>query len=79
MISPMARPSKGQRVPIMAKPAVPLAEVIKANATAAGLSYGEYITALAAESLGMPEYAPRPRRDRINELPIPQEARTTAA
>ena len=63
----------------MAKPALPLAEVIKANADAIGLSYGEYVTALAAEALGMPEYAPRPSRDRANELPIPQEARTTAA
>jgi hypothetical protein len=75
----MARPSKGERVSIMAKPAVPLAEVIKHNATAVGLSYGEYVTALVAESLGMPEYAPKPPRDRANELPIPLEAQTTAA
>ncbi|TIH33802.1 hypothetical protein [Subtercola vilae] len=57
----------------MAKPALPLAEVIKTNADALGLAYGEYITAIVAESLGMPEYAPRPERDRTNELPIPGE------
>lgn len=75
----MARPSKGERVGILAKPAVPLAMVIKANATAAGLSYGEYMTALAAEALGMPEFAPQPPRNRANELPIDTEVEKTQA
>lgn len=66
----MGRPSKGPRVSIMAKPAPQLAEIIKTNADAVGMAYGEYITAIVAESLGMPEYAPKPPRDRGNELPI---------
>tara|TARA_Y100000114_G_scaffold151597_1_gene168570 strand:+ start:188 stop:424 length:237 start_codon:yes stop_codon:yes gene_type:complete len=75
----MARPYKGKRVPILAKPLEPLAEVIKRNADATGLSYGEYITALAAQQLGMPEYAPQPPRNRAEELDFPQEADTAAA
>jgi len=63
----------------MAKPAEPLAEIIKSNATELGLSYGDYITALVAESLGMPEYAPKQTRDRANELLIPGEAHRAAA
>ncbi|GMA42385.1 MULTISPECIES: hypothetical protein [Micrococcales] len=45
---------------------------MKQNADAAGLSYGEYLVMLAADALGMPQYAPPRPRDRAAELPIPE-------
>lgn len=78
MLSPMGRPSKGHRVPIMAKPLAPLAEVIKQKADEAGLSYGEFMTALAADALGMPEYAPLPATTHT-QLNFPEEPATNAA
>ncbi|MDQ0729099.1 hypothetical protein [Microbacterium sp. W4I20] len=57
----MGRALKGQdRAQIAAKPNGPLAEVIKANAKALGMSHGDYIVAIAAYALGMPEHAPHP-------------------
>ena len=44
-----------------------------------GLAYGEYLVALAAEALNMPQFAPAPPRDRASELDIPEEASTRAA
>lgn len=66
------RPSKGQRDAILAKPPVEFGAILKHNADAAGLSYGEYLVMLAAEALGMPQYAPPRPRDRAAELPIPE-------
>lgn len=76
----IGRPSKGARYPILAKPSVEFAEILKANADAEGLFYGEYLVKLAAEALGMPEFAPRPSRDRSSELVnFPEEASRVAA
>jgi len=78
------RPSKGRRDAILAKPPVEFGAILKQNADAAGLSYGEYLVMLAADALGMPQYAPPRPRDRAAELPIPElntakEATTRAA
>lgn len=62
------RPSKGRRDAILAKPPVEFGAILKQNADAEGLSYGEYLVALAAEALNMPQYAP-PRRARATALP----------
>lgn len=56
----MGRPRKGDRVSIMAKPERPLAEIVQRNATALGMSYGDYLVAIAAHALDMPELAPKP-------------------
>lgn len=45
-----------------AKPDLVLGEVIRRNATMLDMSYGDYVVALAAHALGMPEHAPRPGR-----------------
>ena len=73
------RPSKGRRDAILAKPPVEFGAILKQNADAEGLSYGEYLVALAAKALDMPQYAPPRPRNRAEELPIPEEAPTRAA
>ncbi|MFJ4167837.1 hypothetical protein ACIPY5_19975 [Microbacterium sp. NPDC089698] len=76
----VGRPSKGARETISAKPPVPFATILKENATAEGLSYGEYMVKLAAVALGMLEFVPQPSRDRTNELVnFPEEASRSAA
>ncbi|KAB1636068.1 hypothetical protein [Pseudoclavibacter terrae] len=81
MILGMGRPSKGERDAIMAKPAMPLAKVIRANAEASGYTNGDYITKLVAEALGMPEYAPKPDKadHGATQLPLETEAHSAAA
>lgn len=76
----VGRPSKGERDNITAKPPVDFAKILKENAKKAGLTYGEYLVQLAAERLDMLEFAPRPARDRANELTnFPEGADTVAA
>lgn len=79
MMSPMSMPSKGERHAILAKPAVPFAEILKENADKQGLSYGDYLVALAAEALEMPQFAPKPRRRREDQLDMPREVDSAAA
>lgn len=60
----MGRALKGiERKQIAAKPNGPLAEVIEENASALGMSKGDYIVAIAAYALGMPEHAPQPEHN----------------
>lgn len=68
----IGRPSKGPRDAIMAKPPLEFGAILKQNADAAGLPYGDYLVMLAAEALNMPQYAPPRPRDRAAELPIPE-------
>lgn len=75
----MPRPYKGDRDAILAKPAVPFAAILKENAMKQGLTYGDYLVALAAEALGMPQFAPTPPRKRGDELDLPEEAPSAAA
>src|SRR6478672_4885350 len=53
------RPSKGPRDHFAVRPPVPVGAVIRANAKALGMDYGEYIAAVVSTALGMPEYAPK--------------------
>jgi hypothetical protein len=75
----MGRPSKGERDAILAKPPIAFGTILKHNADELGLTYGEYMVALAAQALNMPEFAPAQPRDRMNELDIPREASVKAA
>ena len=75
----IGRPSKGERDAILAKPPVTFGAILKENADKEGLSYGDYLLLLAAEQLNMPQYAPKPPRDRAAELDIPREASSAAA
>lgn len=78
-INGIGRPSKGQRDAILAKPPIPFAAILKENAEKSGYSYGDYLLALAAQALEMPQFAPEPARNRAEQLQFPQEASTTAA
>ena len=79
-INGIGRPSKGQRDAILAKPAVPFGAILKENSEKEGYgSYGDYLLALAAKALDMPQFAPEPKRNRADQLSIPQEASTAAA
>lgn len=73
------RPSKGERDAILAKPPVAFGAILKQQAEELGFSYGEYLVALAAKALDMPQFAPPPPRDRNAELDFPKEATTRAA
>jgi hypothetical protein len=75
----IGRPSKGERDAILAKPSVPFAVILKANAAKGGYSYGDYLVALAAQALNMPEYTPTPQHNRAETLQFPKEAGTAAA
>jgi hypothetical protein len=76
----VGRPSKGARDAITAKPQLPFGAILKENAMKLGYeSYGDYVVALAAQALDMPQYAPTPRRDRSEQLQLPQEADRAAA
>lgn len=76
------RPSKGQRDSgILAKPQVNFGAIIRENADRLGYSYGDYLVLLAAQQLGMPQYAPVPTRD-VNQSTLsnfPEVKRSTAA
>lgn len=79
-MSNVGRPSKGSRDAITAKPALAFGKILKSNAMKQGYeSYGDYLVAIAAEALNMPEYAPAPKRNRAEQLHFPQEASTEAA
>jgi hypothetical protein len=67
----IGRPHKGDRDAFLTKPARPLGIAIREHADSAGMSYGDYIAAILARELGMPEYAPVPPGPRQEELPIP--------
>jgi hypothetical protein len=78
-INGIGRPSKGQRDAILAKPPGPFAAILKENAEKNGYSYGDYLLALAAQALEMPQFAPAPARPRADQLKFPEEAATAAA
>ena len=62
MLIPRGRPSKGERDAITAKPSLHFGGVIKRNADELGMSYGDYLVAIAAHALGLPDEAPKPSR-----------------
>ena len=64
---------------MLAKPPAEFGVILRQNADDLGMPYGEYLVALAAQALNMPQYAPPPPRNRANELAFPEEARTRAA
>lgn len=58
----MGRPSKGERTSITAKPDLVLDKVIRRNAELLDMSLGDYLVAIAAHALDMPDHAPVPGR-----------------
>lgn len=66
---------KHGRDAIMCKPPVAFGRIIKRQAKAANLTYGDYMVMLAAQALGMTEHAPQAS----DQLDFPKEARLTAA
>lgn len=79
-VNGIGRPSKGKRDAIMAKPAATFGVILRENALKLGYeSYGDYLVALAAQALDMPEYAPKPQLSRTEQLDFQQEANQAAA
>lgn len=69
------RPSKGDRDAFVTRPARPVGDEIRQRADAAGMHYGEYIAAVLAREVGMPELAPVPSVSADQEaLPIKRSA-----
>lgn len=64
------RPSKGDRDAFKVRPARPVGDVVRAQADAAGMTYGDYISAILAREVGMPDLAPRAPHANDEELPI---------
>ena len=73
----MAQISKSERDAILAKPPLDFGKILKRNAKARGLSYGEYLVLLAAERLDLPQYAPHPSKGRRSD--VHEEAHAKAA
>lgn len=79
-VNGVGRPSKGVRDQIMAKPAAPFGAILRENAAKLGYEgVGDYIVALAAQAIEMPEYAPTPQRSRAEQLEFPKEGDKAAA
>jgi len=70
------RPSKGERDPgIMCRPPAPVAEIIRARAEALGMYYGEYVSAILSEYVGLSYLLPLPHDiESQEELPMPRTA-----
>lgn len=64
------RPSKGARDVFAVRPMQPVGDVIRANADALDMSYSDYISAILANALNMPEHAPTPPHAQ-DQLPLP--------
>lgn len=65
------RPSKGDRDAFKVRPARPVGDRVRELADAADMTYGDYISAILAREVGMPELAPRAENTDRQELPIP--------
>lgn len=61
----------------MARPPAEFDAILKQKAREEGLHFGDYLVALAAQALDMPQFSPAPKRE--NQLDIPQEAHPRAA
>ena len=64
------RPSKGDRDAFKVRPARLVGDRVRELADAAGMPYGEYISAVLAREVGLPELAPKPEHRDDEELPI---------
>ena len=70
MLVHMGRPRKGPRGSITVKPDLTLDAVIRRNAELLDMSLSDYICAIAAHALDLPDHAPAPGRsvEFIDEL-----------
>lgn len=59
--APGGRPSKGDRDTIVSRPPLPLGELVRARAEAAGLTINDYVMAVLAQPGELPEQAPTTR------------------
>lgn len=75
----MAQISKGERDAILAKPPIEFGKILKRNAKASNLTYGEYLVLLAAERLDLPQYAPHPTPPKGTRSDVHEEAHAKAA
>lgn len=76
LIDPMrtsygGRKSKGPRELLGTRPAQPLADAARQRADELNMTVSDYLAALIAADLEMPQYAPQPNDPSRVELPIP--------
>ena len=64
------RPSKGDRDAFKVRPARLVGDRVRELADAADMPYGEYISAVLAREVGLPDLAPKSNRADDEELPI---------
>ena len=57
-----------------ARPAQPVGERVRADAARLGLDHGEYVSAVLAKAVGLPEHAPQPKKKPYQQEAFPQTA-----
>jgi len=69
------RPSKGDRVVVYARPHRVIADRLKSDSEAAGISQSDYVALLLAKALELDEFAPElPHSDGQEVLPLGRTA-----
>lgn len=64
------RPSKGDRDAFKVRPARLVGDRVRQLADDSGMSYGDFISAILAREVGLPDLAPKPNHADDEELPI---------
>lgn len=71
-MDPMAQPHKGNRDQFMVRPPIEVGKIIRDRALAAGVPYGDYISAILCEYVGLNHLGRVPLSQ--EELPVPRVA-----
>ena len=66
----MPTPSKGDRAAMTVRAELPVAVEVRRRARSLGMSASDYIAAILARAVGMPELAPVPPVEKARKLPI---------
>ena len=56
------------------RPAKAVGERVRADAARLGLDHGEYVSAVLAKAVGLPEQAPQPKKTAYQQEALPQTA-----
>ena len=64
------RPTKGDRDAFKVRPARAVGDLVRERAEAAGMTYGDFISAILSREVGLPDLAPQPPHATDEELPI---------
>ena len=71
----MAQPHKGERDAMLTRPPLQAGMILRANAKELGIPYGDYLSAILCEYIGLTHLQPMPqRKDGQQELDLPMTA-----